>query len=226
MATFVLLPGAGSSPWIWHSVRDGLERRGHESIAVDLPCEDPAAGLPEYLAATLDAIGDCDELVVVAQSLGAFTGVGLVPHADVRRLVLLAPMIPTPGERPGEWWANTRHAEAIAELTANYGPPSSWDVATLQEVFLHDVAAEVVAEAGEHVREQSGGVFASPLLLDAWPDVPTHVLIGSHDRFFPPDFQRRLAAERLGIVPEEIATGHMPMLARSAELTQRLLSYL
>jgi pimeloyl-ACP methyl ester carboxylesterase len=203
-----------------------LERHGHQAIAVDLPCEDQAAGLPEYLAATLDAIGGRDELVVVAQSLGAFTGAGLVPHADVRRLVLLAPMIPTPGETPGEWWANTGHTAAVAELTAKHGPPSSWDVETLQEVFLHDVAPEVVAQAGEHMREQGGGVFGTPLLLDAWPDVPTHVVIGSHDRFFPPDFQRRLCAERLGIVPEEIATGHMPMLARPGELTQRLLAHL
>jgi pimeloyl-ACP methyl ester carboxylesterase len=71
VATFVLLPGAGSGPWIWSRVCAELERHGHDAVAVDLPCDDPSAGLPEYLAAALAAIGDRRELLVVAQSLGA-----------------------------------------------------------------------------------------------------------------------------------------------------------
>ena len=163
---------------------------------------------------------------MVAQSLGAFTGVALAAHADARLLVLVAPMIPLPGETPGEWWGHTGHAEAIAELTAQHGPVTGWDVATLQEVFLHDVDPELRMTAGEHAREQGGGVFATPLEIDSWPELPTRVLIGSNDRFFPPDFQRGVCAERLGVVPEEIATGHMPMLARPVELAERLLAYL
>ena len=36
---------------------------------------------------------------------------------------------------------------------------------------------------------------------------------------------RRVVRERLGIVPDEIATGHMPMLARPTELADRLDGY-
>ena len=39
----------------------------------DLPCEDDAAGLPEYADTVVDAIGDRQDLVVVGQSLGGFT---------------------------------------------------------------------------------------------------------------------------------------------------------
>jgi pimeloyl-ACP methyl ester carboxylesterase len=226
MATFVMLPGAGSSPWIWERVGAELERHGHEAVAVDLPCDDPSAGLPEYLAAARAAIGDRGDLVVVAQSLGAFTGVALAAEKDVRLLVLVAPMIPAPGETPGEWWERTDHASSIADVTERYGPIPEWDVPALHDVFLHDVPADVVEEADRHVRQQAGGIFATPLTIDSWPDVPTRVLIGTHDRFFPPDFQRRVAQERLDITPDEIATGHTPMLSRPDELAQRLLAYL
>ncbi len=57
--------------------------------------------------------------------------------------------------------------------------------------------------------------------LRAWPNVPTHVLICRDDRLFPPSFLRRVAQERLGIVPDEIDGGHTPALSRPQELADR-----
>jgi hypothetical protein len=48
----------------------------------------------------------------------------------------------------------------------------------------------------------------SPRPLDAWPNVPTKFVPCTEDRFFPPDFSRRLVAERLNH-PHEIASGHL-----------------
>jgi pimeloyl-ACP methyl ester carboxylesterase len=48
-----------------------------------------------------------------------------------------------------------------------------------------------------------------PWPLPAWPDVPTRVLTGRHDRMFPLEFQRRIARERLGLEVDEIDGGHM-----------------
>ena len=42
-------------------------------MAPDLPCENDAAGLSDYADTVITAIGDRTDLVVVAQSLGAFT---------------------------------------------------------------------------------------------------------------------------------------------------------
>jgi hypothetical protein len=55
-------------------VEDGLEGKeqreaGHEAIAVDLPGDDPDAGLPEYTRLVAGAIGDRGDVVLVAQSL-------------------------------------------------------------------------------------------------------------------------------------------------------------
>jgi hypothetical protein len=40
---------------------------------------------------------------------------GLVP-GDVQLLVLVAPMIPSPGESPGAWWSNTGETTARRRL--------------------------------------------------------------------------------------------------------------
>ncbi|MGH8866703.1 MAG: alpha/beta hydrolase [Actinomycetes bacterium] len=64
--------------------------------------------------------------------------------------------------------------------------------------------------------------MAAPWPLDAWPDVSTKFVPCSEDRFFPPDFLRRLVAERLGIVPDEVASGHCVALSRPKELADLL----
>jgi hypothetical protein len=47
----------------------------------------------------------------------------------------------------------------------------------------------------------------------------------SEDRFFPPDYKRRVVAERLAIEPDEINAGHSVALSRPKELTDILVGY-
>jgi pimeloyl-ACP methyl ester carboxylesterase len=64
-----------------------------------------------------------------------------------------------------------------------------------------------------------------PSPLEAWPDVPTRVLLCRDDRLFPASFLRRVTRERLGITPDEIDGGHTPALSRPKELADRLEAY-
>lgn len=73
MSTFVLVPGAGGAAWYWNRVIPLLQRAGHEAVAVDLPGDDENAGLLEYARLVVAAIGESDDVVLVAQSLGGFT---------------------------------------------------------------------------------------------------------------------------------------------------------
>jgi len=59
----------------------------------------------------------------------------------------------------------------------------------------------------------------------AWPDIPIHVVVGKDDRFFPSDFQARVARDRLGKVADEIPGGHLVALSHPRELAERLLAY-
>jgi pimeloyl-ACP methyl ester carboxylesterase len=225
-ATYVLLPGASGDSWYWHLVAPELRARGHEVLTPDLPAGDDAAGLREYTDTVVAAIGDREDLVVVAQSMAAFIAPMLCDRADVRLLILVAPMIPAAGESPGEWWSSSGQTAAQREQDERDGrdPDAPFDVRT---AFMHDVRPEIVDEAfarGEP--RQSDTPFAEPWPLDEWPRVQTRVLAGRHDRLFPLEFMRRLALERLSVEADVIDTGHLPALSRPDELAQRLDAYL
>lgn len=224
MTAFILIPGAGSGPWYWHLTAGELRRRGHDVVPVDLPCEDDSAGLAEYAEAALDAIGDRENLVVVGHSFGGFTAPLLCERAPVEQLILLQAMVPAPGEAPGEWWANTGHEQARREQAESDGAATGAED-DLHATFYHDVPPDLAAEAMRTARDQSATPMARPWPLEAWPDVPTRFLLCGEDRFLPARFLRRVVRERLGITPDEIAAGHLPMLSRPYELADRLEAY-
>ncbi|MQA12029.1 MAG: alpha/beta fold hydrolase [Pseudonocardiaceae bacterium] len=225
MATYVLIPGAGGESRYWHRVIPELRARGHDVVAPDLPADDDAAGLAEYADVVVNAIGERADLILVAQSMAGFTAPLVCDRVRVEMLVLLAGMVPVPGESPGDWWANTGQPEAQREQDEREGRPTGGELDPVV-TFLHDLPPDVLAEAmRQPPRDQSGTPFEKPWPLRAWPDVPTKFLLCRHDRLFPAEFQRRVVAERLGITPDEMNGGHLVALSRPNELVERLEAY-
>jgi pimeloyl-ACP methyl ester carboxylesterase len=225
VATYVLIHGAGSDSWYWHLVAPELRALGHDVVTPDLPCDDDAAGLSAYADVVVDAIGDRRELVVVAQSLAGFVAPLVCERVPVELMVLVAAMVPRPGESAAAWWANTGWEQARREQAQRDGRRIDGEFDVKVE-FFHDVAPDVVAEAfRREERVQSGTPFGEPWPLQAWPRVPTRFLLCRDDRFFPADFMRRVVSDRLGITPDEIDGGHLPALARPQELVHRLEAY-
>jgi hypothetical protein len=66
-------------------------------------------------------------------------------------------------------------------------------------------------------------VFASPCEFGSWPAVPIRAVAGAGDRFFPGDFQRAQARDRLGIEADVRPGGHLIALAQPEALTRYLL---
>jgi pimeloyl-ACP methyl ester carboxylesterase len=214
VASYVLIHGAGGDSWYWHLVGPRLAALGHDVFAVDLPCDDDRSGLSEYADCVVDAAaaaGAGGEVIVVAQSLGGFTAPLVCDRLDVSLIVLVAAMVPRAGESPGEWWSNTGHVF-----------PEPFDP---EDVFAHDLPPDLAAELATRVRRQSDTPFAEPWPLESWPAVPTRFLLCRDDRFFPAPFLRRVVRERLGIAPDEMSGGHLPALARPAELVDWLERY-
>jgi pimeloyl-ACP methyl ester carboxylesterase len=209
MSTYALIHGAGDVGWYWHLVAAELAGRGHDVIAPDLPCDEESAGLGDYADVVVGAIGDRAGVVVVAQSFGGYTAPLVCARVPAELLVLVAGMVPAPGESAEEMFAATGYAG---------GGGDDDPVAT----FYHDVAPELAAEALGRGRDQAGAPWSEPWPLDAWPDVPTRYLLCRDDRLFPAEWARRVARERLGAAPDEIAGGHCPALSRPRELADRL----
>ena len=222
---FVLIPGAGGEAWYWHRVVPLLRAAGHDATAVQLPAGDETAGLDRYVETIVEAAGTGGDTALVGQSMGALSAAPAAAALDARLLVLVAPMIPVPGERGRDWWAATgqdRAARAFA-LAEGRDPDAPFDpVAT----FLHDLPPDVLAAAlarGEPY--QSGRPFDDPWPLDRPPAVSTHVVAARYDRLFPLPFVTRLARERLGLTPDVVDAGHLSALSRPVELVDLLAAY-
>jgi pimeloyl-ACP methyl ester carboxylesterase len=223
MATFVLIHGVGDVGWYWHLVERELRQRGHEVVAPDLPCDDDTAGLSEYADSVVDAIGHRSDLVVVGQSFGGYTAALVADRLPVDALVLVSAMIPAPGERPEDWFANTGYSQAVQEQARRDGGKTGSQDPVV--VFYHDVPRSLAEEALSRGRRQSDTPGRSPWPLEAWPPVPTRFVLCTEDRFFPPNLMRRVVSERLGISPDEIAAGHCVALSRPKELADMLIGY-
>lgn len=223
MSTFVLIHGGGNVGWSWHLVEAQLRKHGHDVVAPDLPCDDDSAGLKEYADSVIAAIGDREHLIVVGHSYGGFTAPLVADRLPTDALVLVAGMIPSPGESPDEYWEASGCSEAVRAQAARDGSLTGNEDPFV--LFYHDVPRALAEEALSHERAQSSTSGASPWPLQAWPNVPTHFVLCTEDRMFPSEWLRRLVRDRLHISPDEIAAGHCVALSQPEALAKLLLSY-
>lgn len=225
MATFALIHGAGDTGWYWHLAAAELRAQGHDVIAPDLPCDNETATLDDYAGTVAAAAAGLPDLVLVSQSYGAFTATLAASRLPARLLVLLAGMIPAPGESPAQWWGNTGSREAVAEqarldggMTGNEDPFICY-----YNGVPRPLAEEALRRGG---RGESAVVWDTPFPLAAWPDVPTRFILCRDDRCFPAPFMRRQARQRLGLEPDELPGCHCVALSHPRELAALLVSYL
>src|SRR5262245_48738836 len=213
MATYALIHGAGDVGWYWHLVEAELRKRGQDVVVMDLPVDDDAAGLREYANVVVDAVGRRRRVIVVAQSFGGYVAPLVCERVEAALLVLVAGMIPAPGESAEQMFVNT-----------GYKRERRRDSST-RAIFYQDVAPALAREAIARGRRQSDTPGRQPWPLPAWPKVPTHFLLCRKDRFFPARWLRRVVRDRLGIAPDEIDSGHTPALSMPIELAARLDAY-
>ena len=214
MTAFVLLHGSGDGGWAWHLVQRALAERGHESVAPDLPTDRDDATWDDCVEAVAAAAQGAQDVVVVGHSAGGFLVPLVADRLGARLQVHVAGMVPRAGERADEWfgavgWASA--VEAVAGEDAGSADPA--------DVFYHDVPPELAAAARARERPTSERLGATPWPSRALADVAARYVVTTRDRFLPPPVQRRVAAERLGVVaPDELDTGHCPALSRPDEL--------
>lgn len=225
MSTFILIHGAGDVGWSWHLVARELVGRGHRVIAPDLPGDDEVQTFEDYADAVVAEAGvRGDEVVVVGHSMGAYTAPIVAERLGARLLVLLAGMIPSPGEAPDEWWKNTGYEEAVAEASARDGGRTGHEDPFVS--FYHDVPRELAERAMSYERgHPSSTATAAPWPMAAWPSAPTRFIVCTQDRFFPPEFLRALALTRLDVVADDIDASHCAPLSRPVELAALLAEY-
>jgi pimeloyl-ACP methyl ester carboxylesterase len=218
MTAVALIPGAGGLGWYWHLVEGDLRARGHDAFAVDLAASG-RTGLPAYADAVVEAIGGRTGVVLVAQSMGAFTVPLVFDRVLAGAVVFVNAMIPRPGETPGEWWGNVDSEQARTSAARRKGYSTEFDLMTY---FMHDVPEDLIAEMGVRASAQLDESFEDVCAFEAWPSIPIHAIAGRDDRFFPLELQQRVARERLGVDPILVPGGHLAALSHPDELTDAI----
>ena len=228
MSTFALVHGAWHGAWCWERLRVELERRGHRTVAMDLPCDDPRATFDDYAAVVVSVLGpEDDDVVVVGHSLGGQTIPLVAARRPVRRLVFLCALI----AEPGRSFRDQLRAEPDIFVPgyeaglagSGEGATRRWvDYAVARETMYPDCAEADARAAFDRLRAQAVAPYAAPCSLERWPAVPSAYVLGTEDRIVNPAWSRRAGPERLGVAPIELPGGHSPYLARSAALAELL----
>jgi pimeloyl-ACP methyl ester carboxylesterase len=199
VARFVFVHGAWHGGWAFERVACELQRRGHETLAPDLPCDAPWLTVRDYAA----IVGPQPDAVVVGHSLGGLT----IPFIPARVSVFLAGLVAcedTFGALDPGFGGTERD-----ELGRSYWP----DAATARTRLYPDLDAADAALAIERLRRQAP---LSP--VPGLPEGARASIVTTRDHVVRPERQEQLAREVLGVEPLRLDAGHSPFFSHPREL--------
>lgn len=217
---FAFVHGAYHGAWCWDALRVELERSGHETSAVDLPCEDADAGAERYADEVVASIPrSAKDIVVVGHSLGGLTIPLVAARTRTVMTVYLCAMVPVPGLS-----FDAQHAEIetgfqpTAPPVANPDGSASWPEQGAVETFYQDCDLSLARQAARRLRPQHWRITQEVTPLREWPEVQAVSIVCIDDRALSPGYQRRAAHEVLRVDPVEMPGGHSPFLSQPREL--------
>jgi pimeloyl-ACP methyl ester carboxylesterase len=203
MARYVLVHGAWHGSWCFGEVVRGLEERGHQAVAVDLPCEEVGPTVRDYAA----LVGPQEDAVVLGHSLGAQT----VSLVRARTRVYLAGVLPVENVFR-EAFAPAFGGTVRDELDRSYWPDPD------------TCAAKMYPDC---TRAQSDWAFAQlrpQARLDAVvaPFGPGDIVLATmRDAAIDPDWQVA-TGKKHGVRVIELDAGHSPFITQPDELADLL----
>lgn len=229
MTTFALVHGAWHGNWCWGTLSERIAAAGHQSIAVNLPCDDPDAGWTAYRDVVLRDLADIDDgIILVGHSLGGCVVPLVAAKREVAKVVLLCSFPPAPGESLDEAVADapqlTDPRAAIWRTSRDALDRHVWpDFESAFYAMYHDCEPSEARRAFDRLRPQAHTPFAEPWPLDRWPDVTVASIVCSEDRMGNPALLSQVARETFGIDPVELPGSHSPFFSEPAALTDALI---
>ena len=225
--TFGLVPGAWHGASSWERLLEPLRERGRRAVAVELPSEDPDAGLDANADAIASQLSQHDDVVVVAHSASGVLAPLVATRRPVRGIVYLSAFVPVPGQSMADQFAASPEPVLLLEgkrETDEIGRSQWTDFETTAQALYPDLSDADARWAFARLRPQAQTTQLEPHPAGL-PEVPVASVVCSRDRVVNPAWSRRIARERLGMQAVELPTGHFPMITDPATLAEALIAH-
>lgn len=236
-AGMLLIHGAWQGSWAWDAWLPELAARGWTARAVDLPGNGAhpsrdaglAVSLQTYVDALTQALAAFEGPVVVVAHSGAGVLASQLAEAMPERiacLVYVAGMMLPAGMGYAELVdasvADVPDASGIAPYLqwSKDGSATVVPVDAALDIFLHDCPPDAARRAAAKLtpQQESGRTLVTTLSAERFGRVPRIYVEALRDRSVLLPLQRRMQALVPGAIVRSIDCGHVPQLARPAEL--------
>ena len=232
MATFVLVPGALHSAWVWHRVVPLLERAGHRVLAPDLPGigenrsirpgEATLAGWADFLVGKARETGEC--IILVGHSRGGHVIGEAAERAPelVAGLVYVAAILAQPGQTALEAMGN-------ADGNSPDLPPNgviTMPAEVALPIFHNRCTPADAAEAGRRLCPEAYAPNATPsgVSWERWGRLPRAYVECSDDRALPLERQRAMQALAPCNPVFTLDADHSPFFSATEPLAEAILA--
>jgi pimeloyl-ACP methyl ester carboxylesterase len=225
VATFGLVHGAWHGAWCWELLIPLLERRGHSTATMDLPCEDRNATFFDYADAVVTALGTATDVVLVGHSMAGITVPLVALKRPIRLMVFLCALVPDRVDDANASGPATHPEGAFDALMQHEDGSHSWPtVEAATRILYQDCDPRLAANAFARLRRQQTALWDRLPPSEHWPNVPNASIHCRDDRAINPSWSRWVALKRLGVDSLEVPGGHSPMLSRPAALADALIA--
>jgi pimeloyl-ACP methyl ester carboxylesterase len=230
LPTFILIHGFAHNAASWTPLVESLGHRGAPAIAIDLPCDDPDAGVREYADTVLAKTALVEDAVIVAHSMGGLTGPVVAEERPCRELIMLCAALgkiggtvmeelkSDPEALPG-WFRENPFDLELREDGLFAAIPEDY----AKQVYYQQCDPQLQDWAVKQLRRQGPRPLTEVWPLERWPDVPIRAVYAEDDRAVSTPWSLRVLRERHGIEAQLIAGDHSPFLARPDELAELFL---
>jgi pimeloyl-ACP methyl ester carboxylesterase len=204
-----------------------LEFRGHRTVAVDMPSDDPDATFEDYadvVVAALDVTGDAGDIVAVGHSLGGYVLPWMAQRVPLCHLVFLGALVGESGrslidQNREHQFLNPVYPSGLSKVDGG----TRWvDVDLARSLFYQDCDDDVVAAAIPRLRIQASGLLRQPCALGGPAGADSTYIVCADDQMVHPAWSRRVAREWLGAAVVELPAGHSPFYSHPSDLADVL----
>ncbi|GAC1387646.1 MAG: alpha/beta fold hydrolase [Candidatus Saccharimonadales bacterium] len=225
--TFGLVHGSWHGAWCWDFLQSELDTRGIQSVAMDLPIEDPTANFEDYADVVVDALKHEANIVLVGHSRAG----NVIPRAAGRlattKLIYLCSSFEPATIEHFNDLAHTvappRNSERFQQGIIDQGNGLTiFDQHVAKELFFNDCSPDIQEWATKQLRPQKR--TPNEPSIREWPAVPQEYIICTGDRVVNPEWSKYVAHNWLGIETTELQSGHSPFLSKPAQLASMLIS--